>query len=175
MDFRTVDKRLQICISIISISIAIIFTIIFWMTFRIDYPNYSLHGSQFATVLLKLEVPRVWHAILGVTGWAQSRIAISPSCCWCQCVCGQLTTLWFSVNNIFFHMCYYIISCPLIVFCALGFWKTNFSLWNCFSPWNSIFKPWLIFPVWWDNFGSWLCHLSICYCHASHVTLISMS
>lgn len=85
-------------------------------------------------------------------------------------------TMIFSQQNLYFVsyvLLYNIMSC--YCFCAISSWKINFSLWNCFSPWNLIFKSSLIFPVWWDNFGSWLCQLSICYCHVSDVTLISMS
>lgn len=106
-------------------------------------------------------------------------IDISPSWCWCQCFCGQLTTFWFSVNKLFisfsYELLYNLTSSLIFVQLVFGNQFLVFSLWNCFSPWNLIFKPWLIFLVWWDNFGSRLWYLSICYCHVSDVTLISMS
>lgn len=49
------------------------------MTVTTYYPDYSLHGSQFVTMLLKLEVPRVKRVTSGVTPWAQSTMDISPS------------------------------------------------------------------------------------------------
>lgn len=49
------------------------------MTVTIYCPACSLHGSQFVTMLLKFEVPKLKYVILGVTCWAQSKIAIAPS------------------------------------------------------------------------------------------------
>ena len=95
-------------------------------------PCFSLHGSHFASILLKLEVPRVEHAILGVTCWARSRIDASPSCHWYYCFSGHITTPWLLVNKTFilFHVCYSIIWVLLLVlvfFC-------NWLLENKFLP-----------------------------------------
>lgn len=84
----------------------------------------SLHGSQFATILLELEIPRVEHVIVGRTCWAHSRMDISPflllmlMILWPPhhtTIFSQSTKPFFS----FFHVCYYIISCLLIVFMLL--------------------------------------------------------
>lgn len=175
MEFRTIDKGLKIyTIIFITTILTIIFkdcyNLLSWL-FSALFKICSLYYLSFR--FSKWDILFwMWHAGLRVELIYLPVVLLAIDI---NALVAKHNNMIFSQQNLYFVLyvlLYNIMSC--YCFCAIGSWKINSSLWNCFSPWNLIFKSSLVFPVWWDNFGSWLCQLSICYCHVSDVTLISM-